>query len=90
MRDRLGGWLLEYQERLAPWLRVAFAVLWAAMIWVLSSRPSGDAPAHRLYSYATNAAHVVVFGVLAGLVLLSTKGSIIIRVRLAIATSTLR
>ena len=63
-----------YQVRLPLWLRVAFAAGWAGLIWWLSSQPAVPQPPLVINSHLWNLGHVVVFGVLAGLVLLSTQG----------------
>ena len=63
-----------YQARVPAWLRFAFVLGWAGLIWWLSSRPSVPHASDVLYSHVWNLGHVVVFGVLAGLILLSTQG----------------
>ncbi len=63
-----------YQAHVPPWLRIALTVGWAGFIWWLSSQPSVPKPTAAIFSHLWNLGHVVVFGVLAGLVLLSTQG----------------
>ena len=52
-------------------VRAAAALLWAAAIWVLSSRPALPSPGGALAPLLHNGAHVVVFAVLGALVLLA-------------------
>jgi VanZ family protein len=75
MLARIKGLVTGYQERRAMWLRITFALAWAALIWWASSRPPGPKqPDDPIYSHVWNLGHVVVFGVLAALVMLSTQG----------------
>jgi VanZ family protein len=68
------GLVTRYQERRATWLRIAVALAWAALIWWASSQSSVPKPPDPVFSYVWNLGHVVVFGVLGALVLLSTQG----------------
>jgi VanZ family protein len=53
-----------------PWRALA-ALAWAGLIFVMSARPAGALPGPRLHPLVHNAAHVVVFAVLAALVRLA-------------------
>ena len=68
-----------YQTRVPTWLRCGFALGWAGLIWWFSSQSSVPTAPDVFYSYVWNLGHVVVFGVLAGLVLLSTQGCTAVR-----------
>lgn len=73
-----------YQARVPSWLRIALVVGWAGFIWWLSSQPSVPHPPNPVFSHLWNLGHVVVFGVLAGLVLLSTQGCTVPRAIVAV------
>ena len=79
--------LTLYQQRLRPWMRISIVVLWAALIWVLSSQDGDSAPSSAFSRIVWNGGHVVVFGVLAGLIMLSFQGNMAVRFRLAVATA---
>ncbi|MEE2886015.1 MAG: VanZ family protein [Planctomycetota bacterium] len=79
--------LTLYQQRLRPWMRISIVVLWAALIWVLSSQDGDSAPSGAFSRIVWNGGHVVVFGVLAGLIMLSFQGNMAVRFRLAVATA---
>lgn len=85
MTRALRALLIGYQQRLPAWTRISIAVLWAAMIWYLSSRSSFGTSMGWIPGVLWNCAHVVVFGVLAGLILLSSQGNIAVRFRLAVS-----
>ncbi len=84
MRQRLGRLLEAYQGRFAVKVRVLFALVWAVLIWVMSSRRGAGLPSGAMFSFVANAAHVVLFGVLSALVLLATEGRMAVRFRLAV------
>ena len=63
--------VLERYERIPRWLRFTAVVLWAWMLWWLSSRRGSDLEGVRVGGFITNGAHVAFFGVLAGLVFLA-------------------
>ena len=66
-------------------MRISIVVLWAALIWVLSSQ-GGDSVSSGAFSRILwNGGHVVVFGVLAALILLSSQGNMVMRFRAAVA-----
>ncbi len=67
--------VLEGYERIPRWLRFTAVVLWAWVLWWLSSRRGSDLEGIRVGGFITNGAHVAFFGVLAGLVFLAWVGS---------------
>ena len=68
--------LLLGVERAPLWLRVAAPLLWAGAIWWLSSRPPGSRTTpNPLMDYLFNLGHAVLFGTLAGLVDLASRGA---------------
>ena len=82
--------LLElYQRRLGSWVRVLLAVLWALLIWHLSSRPGGGVDTFWLSRIVWNGGHVVAFGVLSGLIMLSCRGDMAVRFWFAFGISLL-
>ena len=82
--------LLEaYQQRLGSWIRILLAVLWAALLWYLSSRPGGGSDPFWLSRIVWNGGHVVAFGVLSGLILLSSRGDMKVRFWFAVAVTLL-
>jgi VanZ family protein len=73
LADRLRKALLWYQQRTSPWQRYTAVSIWAALIWILSARPPGGGASGPFFEHLWNSAHVVVFGVLCGLIILSTR-----------------
>jgi VanZ family protein len=66
--------VLDGYCRLSRWLRVALAVLWMAVLWWLTDRPSADLPVMPVNAMVMNGAHVVAFGILAALLFLAGGG----------------
>lgn len=62
MRAALAAW-----ARLPGAVRIGAPVAWAAFIWTLSSQPGKHEPGTFWWSFASNGAHAVLFGILAGL-----------------------
>ena len=87
MIGRIRVWLVLYQQRLPSGLRLSMVILWAALLWILSSRPGSGDPGGWLRGIVWNSGHIVAFGVLAGLIMLSLQGNIVVRFRLAVAGS---
>lgn len=87
MTRALRALLVVYQQRLRAWMRISIAVLWAALIWILSSQTGDSDPSTGFSKVLWNGGHVVVFGVLAGLIMLSFQGNMAVRFRLAVATA---
>ncbi|MCB9870420.1 MAG: VanZ family protein [Planctomycetes bacterium] len=85
MTARLRAFLVAYESRLARWIRVGLVVLWCSLIWLWSARQGDPTPGSKLFSLVSNSGHVVVFGVLGGLVMMSTPGCMALRCRLAVA-----
>ncbi len=72
--DLVRAALQWYVGKVSRSIRLAFVLLWAGLIWFASSQPGTDIPRAPVVSILWNSAHVVVFGVLSGLILLSTQG----------------
>ncbi len=62
--------------RLPRWLRLLLALLWMAVLWWLTARPSGDLPVLPVHAVLANGAHVVSFGILAALLFLAADGDL--------------
>jgi VanZ family protein len=76
--------------RAAPLAARGLAIAgWAALIWWSSSTPGRMAPASVLRAFAYNGAHFVIFGVLAGLVLLTLPPALRSRRAWAVAAALL-
>lgn len=67
--------VLERYQRVPRWLRLAAVALWAGVLWWLSSQRGSDLEGIAVGSFVANGAHVILFGVLGGLVFLVWIGS---------------
>lgn len=70
IRPTLEAKVTDYQ-RSARWLRIALVLAWAALIWWLSSQRGSSLPKIPLPPQLWNLGHVVAFGVLSALIILS-------------------
>lgn len=85
--DLIRAALLWYLGKVSRPIRLLLVLMWGGLIWFASSRPGSDTPRHQVVSILWNSAHVVVFGVLSGLILLSTQGCTRSRCLWAVAIS---
>ncbi len=61
---------LQAYMRWPFWLRLLILLLWAGLIWALSSRPGSPKPGGYFYSFIMNGGHLGIFGIFASLVFL--------------------
>ena len=66
--------LLQRYARLPRWVRLAGVLLWAVLVWWLSSKPGSALPSLPLGSLFANGAHVALFGILGGLLFFAWTG----------------